>query len=157
MPISLPASRDRRSRLTYPESRSRRARSDRISQPSAPISQSSRFWPSERSLSALDDHRPYFLVGPRSRERINPCLPQRVLHKASLCLRIGLAFISIRLGETVFQLFVPFTQVGLRSQQIAKHEQLAHMRVVVLDEVEVVCSSVRPRTQEPESPGTIRI
>ena len=138
-----------------PESRSRRARSDRISQPSAPISQSSRFWPSERSLSALDDHTPLFPGRPEVGGD-NPCLPQRVLHKASLCL-IGLAFISIRLGETVFQLFVPFTQVGLRSQQIAKHEQLAHMRVVVLDEVEVVCSSVRPRTQEPESPGTIRI
>jgi hypothetical protein len=44
----------------------------------------------------------------------------------------------VRLSETVLQQFIRSTQVGLRSQQIAKHKQLAHMRVVMLNEVEVV-------------------
>ena len=88
---------------------------------------------------------------------LNPGPTQRCLHELSLRRGVRLAITSVRLCEAPFEQFVVLTQLGLGSQQVAEPAQLLDVWVVVLNEVYVVCSRLRPWTQKPQAPGTIRI
>jgi hypothetical protein len=74
--------------------------------------------------------------------RLDPALTQPVVDKDRLGLGVCLAIVAKRFGQVAFQSLVTVTERVVGAQRVTKCAQFSHVRVVVLDQVEVMGSSV---------------
>ena len=74
--------------------------------------------------------------------RLDPALTQPVVDKGRLGLGVCLAIVAKLFGQLAFQRLVTVTERIVGAQRVTKYAQFSHVRVVVLDQIEVMGSSV---------------
>jgi hypothetical protein len=79
-------------------------------------------------------------------------LAQGLSHEVGLGGGIGVAIMAMRSRQYLLEICIAPTQVVVSAQLVPEGEQLVQVRVIVLDQVEMVGSGLGPWTQKPQPP-----